>query len=214
MKKFLSILLSVMMIFTSVLSCSITAFAETTTRHWKADGYEVQDTQGNINGSPSDGIMVDFIKYDTYNGKKGEVYYISYEGKGNLTGWEFPLITEGKDYYILSQKENEITIIYFNDKYLIFPFINALVDFDETTKSATINKTTTKSTQSENITTSENVTISTTVANETNSTNQQDNSEINVKSDNKNVVIVVASTVLIVIALVIIVSVINKKKRR
>ena len=53
-------------------------------------------------------------------------------GKGVVINWEFPLSEENKDYKIVSQSNNTIYIKLIN-KNQELPYINALVDFGETT---------------------------------------------------------------------------------
>ena len=52
---------------------------------------------------------------------------ISYEGEGSVDEWEFPLLTEGKDYEIIKEKENVIVLnLLREDKAL--PYINAVIN--------------------------------------------------------------------------------------
>ncbi|MCC8016865.1 MAG: hypothetical protein LIO43_05875 [Clostridiales bacterium] len=61
---------------------------------------------------------------------KNNYYSFTYSGDGVLTGWEFPLLEEGKDYEIVSEGKNKIIIhpLEFKDT---IPYVNALVDFGE-----------------------------------------------------------------------------------
>ena len=52
---------------------------------------------------------------------------ISYEGEGSVDEWEFPLLTEGKDYEIIKEEENVIVLnLLREDKAL--PYINAVIN--------------------------------------------------------------------------------------
>lgn len=101
MKKSISIFISIILLTTTILSSSLSVFAETTTKYWESRS-NIQGAEGYVNSKPADGI---YIEKDTETGGSK----ITYNGDGKLTGWEFPLLEEGKDYEIISQKENSIT---------------------------------------------------------------------------------------------------------
>lgn len=124
MKKAISIFISIILSVITIFCVSLSAFAETTTKYWEPRP-NAQGAEGYVNSKPTDEI---YLEADTKtNGSK-----ITYNGDGKLTGWEFPLLEEGKDYEIISRKENSITIKLINKNYEL-PYINALVDFGETT---------------------------------------------------------------------------------
>lgn len=124
MKKAISIFISIILLATTILSGSLSAFAENTTKYWEPRP-NAQTTLSYINGEIGGNI---YVEADSQTGG----CKITYDDNGKLTGWEFPLLEEGKDYEIISQKENSITIKLIN-KNQELPYINALVDFGETT---------------------------------------------------------------------------------
>lgn len=123
MKKAMSIFISIILSVITIFCVSLSAFAETTTKYWEPRP-NAQGAEGYVNSKPTDEI---YLEADT----KTKGSKITYNGDGKLTGWEFPLLEEGKDYEIISQKENSITIKLIN-KNQELPYINALVDFGET----------------------------------------------------------------------------------
>lgn len=131
MKRIISILISVLIVF----SCSITAFADYMPP-WD------QDNNDNLNFNHSTSYFVNdneqygqYIDFDfitdskVYNGNKTEEYEVTYTGPGELLSWEFPLLEEGKDYLVLSQEKNTINVLFFNEKDIEIPYVNAVVDF-------------------------------------------------------------------------------------
>lgn len=123
MKKTVTIFLSFAVLIVAVSMFTLSAFAETTTKYWQSRP-GAQDTEGYVNGESFDEI---YSQADP----QSEGIKITYGGKGKLTGWEFPLLEEGKDYEIVSQKGNSITIKLCTENREL-PYINALVDFGET----------------------------------------------------------------------------------
>ena len=125
MKKAISIFISIILLATTILSGSLSAFAENTTKYWEPRP-NCQDTIACVNDKEySDDIKI------SYN-NDSEQFTISYNGKGVVINWEFPLSEENKDYKIVSQSNNTIYIKLIN-KNQELPYINALVDFGETT---------------------------------------------------------------------------------
>ena len=124
MKKILSALIPMLTLISILVSNNIFAFAETT-KYWEPRP-NCQDTIACVN----DKEYSDDIKM-SYN-NDSEQFAISYNGKGVVTNWEFPLSQENKDYKIISQSNNTIYIKLIN-KNQELPYINALVDFGETT---------------------------------------------------------------------------------
>lgn len=72
-----------------------------------------------VNGAQSDEIIAQADR--DLGGCK-----FTYRGKGKLTGWEVPLLEEGKDYKILSQSGRSITIEALDEEGCL-PYINAKV---------------------------------------------------------------------------------------
>lgn len=100
MKKILSALIPMLTLISILVSNNIFAFAETT-KYWEPRP-NCQDTIACVN----DKEYSDDIKM-SYN-NDSEQFAISYNGKGVVTNWEFPLSQEDKDYKIISQSNNTI----------------------------------------------------------------------------------------------------------
>ena len=62
-----------------------------------------------VNGKPSTDVT-----YDVDKSNSNKVSF-KYDGDGELLGWEFPNMTEGKDYTIISEEGNTITILVSED---------------------------------------------------------------------------------------------------
>ena len=62
-----------------------------------------------VNGKPSPDVT-----YDVDKSNSNKVSF-KYDGDGELLGWEFPNMTEGKDYTIISEEGNTITILVSED---------------------------------------------------------------------------------------------------
>ena len=114
MKKIIGKILAVLCLTAALLLGSGTAFAQTAGQ-WTPREHP-QDTIGCVNGAQSDEIIARDL-----GGCK-----FTYRGKGKLTGWEVPLLEEGKDYKILSQSGRSITIAALNAEGCL-PYINAKV---------------------------------------------------------------------------------------
>lgn len=135
MKKIISLVLSLVMAISVGAMATIPAMAKDVVSPHSTT--KAVDISTKVNGSTSKDI--------TYNRDKDDenVITFTYNGKGNLTGWEFPGMKEGKDYVVTSEEGNSITIELING-YGGKVVANALVDNgSETTKG---NKGTTKKT--------------------------------------------------------------------
>lgn len=134
-----------------LLTGCLTAFAEQPKTYWEPRP-DAQDAIGYVNGVEHGDLI--WAKGDPKTGGSK----ITYIGEGAVTGWEFPLLTEGKDYEILDEGYNYITIEVLTENQAL-PYINVLVDFDEPTNAdAKNNKTTervTEDTTHKQITTSD-----------------------------------------------------------
>ena len=117
MKKTIGTILAVLCLAAALLLGSGTAFAQTAGQ-WTPREHP-QDTIGCVNGAPSDEIIAQADR--DLGGCK-----FTYRGKGKLTGWEVPLLEEGKDYKILSQSGRSITIAALDEEGCL-PYINAKV---------------------------------------------------------------------------------------
>jgi len=131
MKKFLSIVLSLVMLL-SVGTATVSAFAagsvgsiETTTKQNKI----VLE----VNGKTTTDIS---YERDPENPKK---ITFTYDGDGELIGWEFPGMTEGVDYEIIREKGNFITILV-SPEYKGEVIANAIVKEATTKKKETTKK--------------------------------------------------------------------------
>lgn len=135
MKKIISLVLSLVMAISVGAMATIPAMAKDVVSPHSTT--KAVDISTKVNGSTSKDI--------TFNRDKDDenVITFTYNGKGNLTGWEFPGMKEGKDYVVTSEEGNSITIELING-YDGKVVANALVDNgSETTKG---NKETTKKT--------------------------------------------------------------------
>ena len=141
MKKILSALIPMLTLISILVSNNIFAFAETT-KYWEPRP-NCQDTIACVN----DKEYSDDIKM-SYN-NDSEQFAISYNGKGVVTNWEFPLSQEDKDYKIISQSNNTIYIKLIN-KTQELPYINAIVDFRESTTTQSTGQTGNNSTAESN----------------------------------------------------------------
>ena len=135
MKKILSVVLSLVMLF-SVGAISVNAFA--------AVG-SVEETKGaieivtEVNGKPSDDIT-----HATDPDEPRKMTF-TYKGDGELIGWEFPGMVEGTDYTIVSEDGNAITILV-ADAYAGEVIASAIVNEEEEEEETTKKETTTKAT--------------------------------------------------------------------
>lgn len=135
MKKIISLVLSLVMAISVGAMATIPAMAKDVVSPHSTT--KAVDISTKVNGSTSKDL--------TFNKDKDDenVITFTYNGKGNLTGWEFPGMKEGKDYVVTSEEGNSITIELING-YDGKVVANALVDNgSETTKG---NKETTKKT--------------------------------------------------------------------
>lgn len=135
MKKIISLVLSLVMAISVGAMATIPAMAKDVVSPHSTT--KAVDISTKVNGSTSKDI--------TFNRDKNDenVITFTYNGNGNLTGWEFPGMKEGKDYVVTSEEGNSITIELING-YDGKVVANALVDNgSETTKG---NKETTKKT--------------------------------------------------------------------
>lgn len=123
MKKIISAFLSLAVILAITALCSFSAFAETTARYWEPRP-NCQDVTPCVNGVEFGGEIG-----SEYNRSTDE-HLFTYEGEGTVTGWEFPLSEEGKDYEVTAINGSSISIKLVNENKEL-PYINALVDFDE-----------------------------------------------------------------------------------
>ena len=124
MKKTIGTILAVLCLAAALLLGSGTAFAQTAGQ-WTPREHP-QDTIGCVNGAQSDEIIAQADR--DLGGCK-----FTYRGKGKLTGWEVPLLEEGKDYKILSQSGRSITIEALDEEGCL-PYINAKVQRKEKRK--------------------------------------------------------------------------------
>lgn len=191
MKKITSVFLSLMFIITTISIGSITAFAENTSKYWEPKPGH-QDVTPYVNGVKFGGEIGDY-----YDRETGQITF-TYEGEGVVTGWEFPLSQEGKDYEIISQEGNKITFVFTEaNKNHEMPYVNVLVDFDETSSQATQTEQQTESTSSASVSETQETT--------TNATAE--------KNDNLNTVKILIPALAVVCIVVIVIIAIKKHKK-
>ena len=133
MKKVLSVILSLVMVL-SVGALSVSAIAAPVASPGKPDtGDKITGITTEVNGKTSKEVEVD-------RDGTSRVITFTYTGDGKLIGWEFPGMKEGKDYKIIEQKDNYITIEVSED-YEGEVIANAIVeDEEEEEKEAKKNK--------------------------------------------------------------------------
>ena len=130
MKKTVTVILSLAILIATVSMFSLSAFAETTSKYWEPRP-GAQDAESYVNGESFGEI------YSEADPESGGTK-ITYGGSGKLIDWEFPLLEEGKDYEIVTQKGNSITIKLLTESHEL-PYINALVNFENESTSKTNN---------------------------------------------------------------------------
>lgn len=109
MKKILSILLAAMLAFSALGATSVMAYAASNTVRSPESTTRDNDKIGQVNGKVSDDV-----DFET-DAKDPTKITFTYTGSGDLNDWTFPGMTEGKDYKIVSQDGNTITIQLIND---------------------------------------------------------------------------------------------------
>lgn len=129
MKKIISVLITSIVLLSTISICTITSFAQETTKYWEPRP-NPQAALGCVNDEPADGIYI--VADEEYDASR-----IEYLGEGRLTGWEFPTLTEGKDYKIITQYDNTIIVKFAYGA----PYINALVDFSDESNNTADNNT-------------------------------------------------------------------------
>lgn len=202
MKKSLSIILTLLTILNTVYCSTFCAFAETTTRYWEPI-HGFQDGTAYINGELTDEIGTTAVP-DTKH------YKITYYGKGVITNWEFPTLTENKDYTIISQDHNSITVLWTNEDQGA-PYINAIVDFSN---EASVQKITTENTgtpSEKNTEKSKVITKETDISEKTTAKNTENMTIMtNINSDN-NKSIIIGGIIAIIFFSAIIAILVRKK---
>lgn len=161
MKKAISILFTLLTLISVAYICTFCAFAETTTKYWEPRP-NFQDSLSCVNGEPGDGIGSDYnAEFNTHT------YY--YYGFGKFIRWEFPTLTEGKDYEIIAQNDGNSITIEFKNEENAPPYINAIVNFSDENASAqketTAKTETTVKTETTALQTTTEITTSETVEN-------------------------------------------------
>ena len=208
MKKAISIFISIILLATTILSGSLSAFAENTTKYWEPRP-NCQDTIACVNDKEySDDIKI------SYN-NDSEQFTISYNGKGVVINWEFPLSEENKDYKIISQSNNTIYIKLIN-KTQELPYINAIVDFRESTTTQSTGQTGNNSTAESNKTeekTSEIITTDITGTAKTEATSQS-TTNAGKETDNKSRNQIIISAIIVCIIVFVLAEIILNKKSR
>lgn len=124
MKKFISIVLSMIMAVSVATMATIPAMAAVspqTTTHARV-------INGEVNGSSSSDVTY------TPDSSDPNKLTFTYDGDLELDHWEFPGLTAGTDYEILSEDGNSITILILNDNADVLA--NAIVKGAPTTKKA------------------------------------------------------------------------------
>lgn len=124
MKKLLSVLLALVMVAAVGASSMVAMAADAVVGSIQDAPKPPSDPVGEVNGSPSTDVH---WEKDPTNPNK---ITFTYDGDGDLTGWEFPGMREGIDYKIIAQQGNSITIELLNG-YNGQVSANAIVDFGD-----------------------------------------------------------------------------------
>lgn len=199
MKKFISIFTSIIMTIAVICTGSISAFAESTTKYWEPKP-NCQDITPCVNDVEFGGII------DSSYDPSTTEHLFTYKGEGIVTDWEFPLSQEGKDYKIISQTSNSITIKLINENHVL-PYINALVDFGKETASTSSDTTQSNTTVWENTSTTETTKQSTSV------TAKKTATDINNENFDNNKIIVPYAVIGVIIVITVIGIILIKKQR-
>ena len=104
MKKILSILLAAMLAFSALGATSMMAFAASNTVASPEHTTRDNDKIGQVNGKVSDDVDYEVDPTDPTK------ISFTYTGNGDFQDWQFPGMTEGKDYKVISVDGNTITI--------------------------------------------------------------------------------------------------------
>lgn len=212
MKKIIYVFASIIVLIAMIGINNFSAFAETT-KHWEPKP-NCQDVTPCVNDIEFGGEIG-----GTYDSSTGENTF-TYESEGTIKGWEFPLLEEGKDYEIISQEGNSITIKLINENHEL-PYINALVDFGETTTAKSIEQTIKQNIADEASTVIEetnenkvNTTEETTLTTKIETTSEaiaNDKEESNIKNTN---IIIVPCVIVCAICIVLTAIVLTKNRKK
>lgn len=221
MKKALTILLSLVMMITILANGCLAVFAQGPKTQWESRPNS-QDAETYVNGYS--GLISVYEDYD----KEKDTLTFWVDDEYHVTGWEFPTLTENKQYEVVSEEGNSITIKWLTeDKNL--PYINVLIDnLEEIQNNESIengnsngnnnkaeNRTDQKSekTNSYNQNTTENKTESTTKATTKDEyTTQETASTDLIQQSDNNFNKLIIPCVAVALACVIIASIVIKKK--
>ncbi|MBE6817320.1 MAG: hypothetical protein E7520_06445 [Ruminococcaceae bacterium] len=132
MKKIISIVLSLVMLL-SVSAAATSVFAADNVQSIESTTKMTNPIHTEVNGNETDEVKVTPDKDDPTK------ITFTYTGDGDLQGWEFPGITEGQEYIIVSEEGNSITIQIING-YKGPITANAIVKEDTTSKKKKNNK--------------------------------------------------------------------------
>lgn len=121
MKKIVSVVTAWLLMATFLNTGCFTALAESTTKYWEPIPHP-QDATAYFNGQNQ---IVDSV-YELYDEKTNLLHIWVDSDYYEVTGWEFPLLTEGKDYEIADESDQNIWLLLLTHDGI--PYINVLVD--------------------------------------------------------------------------------------
>lgn len=104
MKKIISVVLSLVMICSVSMAATSVFAAGGNVQSIESTTKKTNPLHTEVNGNETDDVKVTVDKDDPTK------ITFTYTGDGDLQGWEFPGITEGQEYIILSEDGNSITI--------------------------------------------------------------------------------------------------------
>ncbi len=123
MKKIISIVISLVMVVSVFAVSAVPAMAKTV-----ISPSETTTQKTNINVQVNGSSSTD-VTYERDPEDPNKITF-TYNGDGELIGWEFPGMVEGQDYEIISEDGNSITILV-NEDYDGDVTANAIVKTDE-----------------------------------------------------------------------------------
>lgn len=121
MKKIVSVVAAWILVVAFLFTGCFTALAESTTKYWEPIPHP-QDATAYFNGQNQ---IVDSV-YELYDEKTNLLHIWVDSDYYEVTGWEFPLLTEGEDYEIAKESDQNIWLLLLTHDGI--PYINVLVD--------------------------------------------------------------------------------------
>ena len=109
MKKIVSVVAAWILVVAFLFAGCCTALAESTTKYWEPIPHP-QDATAYFNGQNQ---IVDSV-YELYDEETNQLHIWVDSDYYEVTGWEFPLLTEGEDYEIAKESDQNIWAMHAN----------------------------------------------------------------------------------------------------